>query len=293
MNTLKLPKIAVLLAAYNGKSWIQDQINSILKQNNVQVDIFVSIDFSSDGTYDFLMDLQKTHTNISVLDYGQRFGGAAKNFYRLIKDVDISKYDYVSFSDQDDLWFSDKLYRGVSAIELKGLDAYSCDVKAFWQNGKTKIIKKSYPQKKYDFIFQSAGSGATYIFRTNVLSKFKKFILANWIDVNKIDLHDWLIYAYCRSNNFKWLIDPYVGMLYRQHINNEFGANTSLSSYIKRWSMLRNGWYFGQVFKISKLLDLTPPNRSFILSNFMQIRRKKIDILFLVFHTIFFGKKLS
>ena len=61
MNTFKLPKIAVLLAAYNGKSWIQDQINSILKQNNVQVDIFVSIDFSSDGTYDFLMDLQKTH----------------------------------------------------------------------------------------------------------------------------------------------------------------------------------------------------------------------------------------
>ena len=290
---IKLPKIAVLLAAYNGEYWIMDQINSILKQNNVQVDIFVSIDFSSDGTYDLLMDLQKKHININVLDYGQSFGGAAKNFYRLIKDVDISKYDYISFSDQDDLWFTDKLYRGVSAIELKGFDAYSCDVKAFWQNGKTKIIKKSYPQKKYDFIFQSAGSGATYIFRTNVLSKFKKFILANWIDVNKIDLHDWLIYAYCRSNNFKWLIDPYVGMLYRQHINNEFGANTSLSSYIKRWSMLRNGWYFGQVFKISKLLDLTPPTRSFILSNFMQIRRKKIDILFLVFHTIFFGKKLS
>lgn len=293
MNTLKLPKIAVLLAAYNGKSWIQDQITSILKQNNVQVDIFVSIDFSSDGTYDFLVDLQKIHTNISVLDYGQRFGGAAKNFYRLIKDVDISKYDYVSFSDQDDLWFSDKLYRGISAIELKGLDAYSCDVKAFWPNGKTKIIKKSYPQKKYDFIFQSAGSGATYIFCSNVLSEFKKFILANWIDVNKIDLHDWLIYAYCRSNNFKWFIDPYVGMLYRQHTNNEFGANASLSSYTKRLSMLRNGWYFGQVFKISKLLGITPPNRSFIFSNFMQIRRKKIDILFLVLLTIFFRKKLS
>ena len=55
---IKLPKIAVLLAAYNGEYWIMDQINSILKQNNVQVDIFVSIDLSSDGTYDLLMDLQ-------------------------------------------------------------------------------------------------------------------------------------------------------------------------------------------------------------------------------------------
>ena len=146
---IKLPKIAVLLAAYNGEYWIMDQINSILKQNNVQVDIFVSIDFSSDGTYDLLMDLQKKHININVLDYGQTFGGASKNFYRLIKDVDISKYDYVSFSDQDDLWFTDKLYLGVSAIELKGFDAYSCDVKAFWQNGKTKLIKKSYPQARF------------------------------------------------------------------------------------------------------------------------------------------------
>lgn len=287
---IKLPKIAVLLAAYNGECWIMDQINSILKQNYVQVDIFVSIDFSNDATYDLVMDLKKKHININVLEYGQTFNGAAKNFYRLIKDVDISKYDYVSFSDQDDLWFKDKLYRGVNAIELKGFDAYSCDVKAFWPNGKTRLIKKSYPQKKYDFIFQSAGSGATYVLRTNILSEFKKFILANWIYVNKIDLHDWLIYAYCRVNNFKWLIDPYVGMLYRQHIKNEFGANTSLSSYLKRWSLMRSGWYFDQVFKISKLLDLTPPNRSFILSNFMQIRRKKMDIFFLVFHTIFFGK---
>lgn len=289
----KLPKVAVLLAAYNGENWIKDQINSILKQNDVDVDIFISIDFSVDRTYNLLKDFQKKHTNINILDYGQIFGGAAKNFYRLIKDVDISKYDYVSFSDQDDLWFSDKLFRGISEIELKGFDAYSCDVKAFWRNGKTKLIKKSYPQKKFDFIFQSAGSGATYILRKNVFIKFKKFILKNWIDVNKIDLHDWLIYAYCRSNNFKWLIDPYVGMLYRQHINNEFGANTSIGSYLKRWSLLRNGWYFSQVNEISKILDFTPPSRSFILSNFMQIRRKKIDILLLVLHTIFFGKRLS
>ena len=80
---IKLPKIAVLLAAYNGEYWTMDQINSILKQNNVHVDIFVSIDFSSDGTYDLLMDLQKKHININVLDYVQTFGGASKNFYRL------------------------------------------------------------------------------------------------------------------------------------------------------------------------------------------------------------------
>jgi len=290
---IKPAKIAVLLAAYNGESWILEQINSILKQEKVLVDIFVSIDLSNDGTYDLLMDLKKKYINIKILDYGQTFGGAAKNFYRLIKDVDISKYDYVSFSDQDDIWFPEKLYRGVSSIELKGYDAYSSDIRVLWKNGETKLIKKSCPQKKYDFIFESAGPGATYILRANIFSEFKKFLLANWAHANKIDLHDWLIYAYCRSKGFKWLIDSYVGMFYRQHNDNEFGANVSLSSYFKRWSLIRNGWYFGQVSKISKLLKLNPPNRSFVLSNFMQIRRKKRDIFFLIFYILLFGNKIS
>lgn len=289
---INVPKIAVLVAAYNGELWILDQIKSILEQDYVQVDIFVSIDLSSDNTYNLLTDMEKRNDNIKVLDYGQKFGGAAKNFYRLIKDVDISKYDYVSFSDQDDLWFADKLYRGVSAIELKGVDAYSCDVRAFWPNGKTKLVEKSQIQTKFDFLFQSAGSGATYILRANALVELKKFIVRNWTKANKIDLHDWLIYAYCRENNIRWFIDSYVGMLYRQHMNNQFGANTSLGSNLERLALLRNGWYFGQVFKISDLLGLPQPNKWFILRNFLQIRRRKRDALFLVVCTIVFGQGL-
>ncbi len=285
-------KIAVLLAAYNGKNWILEQLNSILKQDKVNVDIFVSVDLSNDGTYNILLDLKKKYDNIKILDYGEKFGGAAKNFYRLIKDVDFSKYNFISFSDQDDIWYPHKLYKGISKIELKDIDAYSSDVKAFWKNGKTKLIKKSYPQKKYDYLFQSAGPGATYILRADILIKFKKFILRNWKQVNEIDLHDWLIYAYCRAEGFNWLIDSDVGMLYRQHRDNEFGANSSISSYINRFSLIKNGWYFGQVFRISKILDLNPPNRLFIFSNFMQIRRKKTDILFLLIYTILFGYKI-
>ena len=285
-------KIAVLLAAYNGKNWMIEQINSILKQDKVNVDIFVSVDLSSDDTYNILLDFKKKYDNIKILDYGEKFGGAAKNFYRLIKDVDISKYNFISFSDQDDIWYSHKLYNGINKIELKNLDAYSSDVKAFWKNGKTKLIKKSYPQKKYDYLFQSAGPGATYILRADVLIKFKKFILRNWKQTNEIDLHDWLIYAYCRAKGFNWFIDSDVGMLYRQHSDNEFGANSSISSYFNRFSLIKNGWYFGQVYKISKLLKLTTPNRRFIFLNFMQIRRKKIDILFLIIYTIIYGHKI-
>ena len=56
--------------------------------------------------------------------------------------------------------------------------------------------------------------------------------------------------------------------------------------------LIKNGWYFGQVFKISKLLDITPPNRLFMFLNFMQIRRKKIDTFFLIVYGMFYGHKI-
>ncbi len=43
-------KIAVLLAAYNGMEWIEEQIASILSQKGVSIKIFISVDLSSDRT---------------------------------------------------------------------------------------------------------------------------------------------------------------------------------------------------------------------------------------------------
>lgn len=279
-------KIAILLAVYNGEAWILDQIKSILNQSNVSIYIYVSIDLSTDNSDQLIKELQNTNKNIEILKYGGRFGGAAKNFYHLIKEVDITKYDYVALSDQDDIWLPEKLSQGINTLELNVFDAYSSDVIAFWSDGRTKLIKKSYPQKKYDFMFESAGPGCTYILKSKPFFKFKNFLINNWSSSNEIE-HDWLIYAFFRSNGYKWFIDSKVGMLYRQHSSNQFGANVSMRSYINRIILIRNGWYFGQVLKISKLLKLTTPYKSFVFSNFTQVRRTKRDTLFLLFLYLF------
>ena len=61
--------IAVLLAAYNGMQWIEEQIDSILNQRNVDVTIFISVDLSTDGTYEWCQALQKKNPRIVVLPY--------------------------------------------------------------------------------------------------------------------------------------------------------------------------------------------------------------------------------
>ena len=81
-----VPKIAILLAAYNGMQWIEAQLNSILEQKNVGVKIFISVDLSTDGTLAWCQAMALRYACVEVLPAGERFGGAAPNFFRMIRD---------------------------------------------------------------------------------------------------------------------------------------------------------------------------------------------------------------
>ena len=288
-----VPSVAVLLSAFNGIRWIESQIKTILAQKNVSIEIFISIDISIDKTYELCCLLSKKNKNITLLPYGKRFGGAAKNFYRLIRDVDISKFDYIALSDQDDIWDKNKMYQATRIIEKNNLGGYSSDITAFWANGRKKIEKKSFPQKKYDYYFESAGPGCTYVLKKQPMIEFKKFLIKNWKKVNSIELHDWIIYAFFRSQNFKWIIDNKPLMYYRQHRFNQFGLNSGYKAYFYRLKKIKSKWYFGEVFKITNLLNIISPNkfslnRNFLIKNFWNLRRRPRDTIILLFLNIFY-----
>ena len=263
--------IAVLLAAYNGMQWIEKQIDSILNQRNVNVTIFISVDLSTDGTYEWCQVLQKQNRKVVILPYGERFGGAAKNFFRLISDVNFSDFNFVSLADQDDIWLPNKLQHAISLIQLGGYDAVSSDVMAFWEDGRKKLVKKSYPQKIYDYLFEAAGPGCTYVFKTSALVNFQKFLSTNHVSTNKVALHDWMIYAYFRHNGFNWLIDDMSMINYRQHANNNVGFNSGLKAYKKRISLIKQKWYRAEVEKISQLIGNKVELSLFLVKKFLAI----------------------
>ncbi|EFH7086544.1 glycosyltransferase, partial [Escherichia coli] len=244
---------AVLLAAYNGEQWIQEQISSILKQKNVDVTLFISIDQSSDNTLMLCEELALSEPRINLLPYGDIFGGAALNFYRLIKDVDFTSFDYISFADQDDIWLEDKLQR--ASLFLEKYDVYSSNVIAFWPNGKAVLINKAQPQVKYDFLFEAAGPGCTYVIHRDVAIEFKKFIVSKWQEVKKIELHDWLFYSFSRVKNFQWVIDERPGMYYRQHQNNQVGANNTMAGAVKRLNLIKCKWYREQICRMISVFE--------------------------------------
>ncbi|VVH66817.1 Alpha-L-Rha alpha-1,3-L-rhamnosyltransferase (EC [uncultured Gammaproteobacteria bacterium] len=276
--------IAVLLATYNGMKWIEEQVESILNQQSVDVNIYISVDLSTDNTYQWCQDLAKQNVHVKVLPYGERFGGAAKNFFRLIRDVDFSTYDYVSLADQDDIWLPNKLSHAVETIKRKDVCALSSSVTAFFLSGRELLIEKSQPQKKFDHLFEAAGPGCTYVFKSDALQQFKDFLILNWNAVNDIELHDWMMYAYFREHDLDWHIDSKPLMRYRIHESNQVGANSGFKAYQKRLSIIKNGWYRRQVEDIRTLVNPNLAlNRLFLIKNFWQLRRKPKEVIILLF----------
>ena len=245
-------RVLVLLAAYNGEKWIKEQVDSILNQEDVSVDILCSVDLSCDQTLEILENYNSN--NVSVLPYGKIFGGAGPNFYHLIREAHFTNYDYIALADQDDIWLNDKISYAIRSMEEEETKAFSSDVTAFWSDGSTKLIKKSYSQTSYDYFFESPGPGCSFVLATDLALELQKFI-TSCDESSLIDLHDWLIYAYVRNCGHKWLISRESKLLYRQHEENQCGANSGLSGLRRRLEIMNSGWYAGEVLKLFKLFD--------------------------------------
>ena len=118
---------------------------------------------------------------------------------------------------------------------------------------------------------------------------FKNFLILNWLSINQIALHDWIIYAYFRHRQYKWFIDNLPLLKYRQHDHNEFGSNLGFKAFIKRILLVQKKWYRKEVFKIASLLKLDSYiSFSFRIKNFWELRRRRRDAILLLISSIFF-----
>jgi len=250
-------KIIVLLAAYNGENYIAQQLQTILNQTHKPHKILINIDQSSDKTESIVKEFAKTNPEIQILISNKRFGSAAANFIHLLKNTDLTEAEYIALADQDDLWKEDKLEKAIHKLE-QGYDGYSSNVEAFWEGGRKKVLVKNQPQQKLDHLFESAGPGCTFVLTKRLALSLQEFLKGGQFD--QLDnYHDWLIYAYARSNVFKWHIDSYPGVEYRQHNANVFGANVGIRAFISRIRRVLDGEGFDFAFRLMKELSVQDP----------------------------------
>lgn len=242
--------VAVLLATFNGLRWLPEQVDSILRQAEVDVRLIISDDLSTDGTWDWLKELAGRDNRVLLLPHSRKFGSAAANFYRFITDADIDDCDFVAFSDQDDIWAPDKLIRHIGIANQTGADGVSSNVIAFWENGYSVEINKSQPQRKLDYLFGSPGPGCTFLISRWLVGELRRLLVDPASSAREAAFHDWLAYAVCRASGRTWYIDDISSVKYRQHHANEFGANFGAAARIARIKKLSDNWYRKEVIKI-------------------------------------------
>ncbi len=249
------PHFAVCLAAYNGMTYLKEQIDSILRQECVSLQIFISVDQSSDGTEDYLIELERSEPRLTLLPRGHRFGAASPNFYRLLRDIDLAVFDYLSLADQDDIWHPEKLWHAHCLMVEKGAHGYSSNVTAFWSSGKTRLVNKAQPQRSFDFMFEAAGPGCTYVLESSLALSLQQMVRGAGASLLRVGYHDWLIYAFARAHNYSWVIDDWSSMQYRQHANNQIGVNAGWRSYWLRVRKMLSGHGFEQSLLIADLVQ--------------------------------------
>jgi len=251
----KYPKVAVLMPTYNGSKFVEKQINSILNQSDVSLSLYVYDDNSEDNTFEKISNIKSVRIKSidSLPDYpGKK--SAAKSFFRIISGIDLEpEFEYIAFSDQDDIWFANKIIKAINVIEAGNFSGYSSSVLAYWSNGKTKMIKKGGKASKINSLFESAGPGCTYVITREVFELFKSFLISKKDFFKEIDFHDWAIYSFVMHKGYKWFIDNEYTMFYRQHQENSFGARHSFKQYRKRLVLILNGWFFYQVYLLHKI----------------------------------------
>jgi rhamnosyltransferase len=243
--------VRVLLATYNGARWLDEQLDSVVRQQGVRVTVVASDDSSSDGTVELLRRWASEASLEMLPPSAARFGSAHRNFLRLIRDAEPQDAEFFALADQDDIWLPGKLLRGVECLSSLAAQGYSSNVTAFWPDGSRQPIDKAQPQRSLDHLFGSPGPGCTFVLPRAVFFQLRAFVTEEFDRLQPIWVHDWLIYALVRSRGGRWYIDQQTFMLYRQHGRNEIGVNAGWRAAMSRWKLVRSGAYRRDILAIA------------------------------------------
>jgi rhamnosyltransferase len=247
-----VPHIAVLLATYNGRRWLPEQLASILGQEGVTVRVIALDDGSTDGTVEWLAETAAAEPRLVVLEPGTPSGSAAANFYRLIARAPVDDADYIAFADQDDIWSPGKFARHVGLIHQHGCEGVSGSVMSFTPGGSRTLIKKDYPQRRFDYLAESPGPGCTFLLTPKLFALAREVITTD-NSATGADFHDSLVYAVARAHGLRWHIDGLSTIDYRQHDNNVMGSNVGAAPALSRLSLIRARWHRNQAVLMGRI----------------------------------------
>ena len=228
------PNVLILLAAYNGKDFIRDMIDSVLAQDYQNLCLIVSDDCSTDGTAEILGQYAVDYPE-KVQHYcsGMRFGCAQKHFMHLLSLFHDAPY--IMFCDQDDIWYSDKVSKTLELMQCIEMDRKTPAL----VHTDLRVVDRNLNELAPSFCANSAIDGRRLSFNhllvqnvvtgcTVMINQTLARLAVRTSDTQDMLMHDWwlaLLASACGNCAFL----PESTIDYRQHGSNSVGARNVYS----------------------------------------------------------------
>lgn len=222
---------SVVLATYNGEKFILEQLNSILMQTKLPDEVIICDDMSTDNTQaivqNFIIDKNLKNWKFIINDTNKGF---RKNF---IEGIYKTTGEVIFFSDQDDVWTSDRVEVMTEAFEnndkILALAGFRVTID---ENGDSPSATYPYPisggskkVEKIEFNTKNCAvsrSGCVTCFSNRLI----KYIKDLWIDGLS---HDFIVWRLACILDGAYEVD-YTVVRYRIHFQNTSGV--SIGNYL-------------------------------------------------------------
>lgn len=208
--------ISILLATYNGQSFIQQSIDSILNQTFKDFELLIGFNGTTDNSKNIVAEYDDSR--IKVFDYGDD-KGKAKTLNKLIKEA---QFDWIAIQDDDDIWFPTKLENQVKFLE--DFDVIGTQIQYIDKN--SNIIGGVYLEINDRNIKQKSLSGNNQIANSSSIIRKKAVEEINGWDESLFGVEDYDLWLKLIRKDYKFKNLNEVLVLHRLHSNSNFN-NTS------------------------------------------------------------------
>ena len=130
-------KVDIILPSYNKEHYIEETINSVLKQSFIEWKLIIIDNCSSDNSKKIINNFE-AHPKIDVIYLEKNMGASFSRNLGIRK----SNSKYIAFIDADDLWGSEKLKNQINFMEKNKLHFTYTDYTPFIEINKKKFFKK-------------------------------------------------------------------------------------------------------------------------------------------------------
>ncbi|WP_171719804.1 glycosyltransferase [Paenibacillus phytohabitans] len=221
-----MESILILLSTYNGANYLETQLKSLYSQKNVNINILVRDDGSTDGTH---MILERWEKRGLLSWYTGRNLKPALSFMDLV--FSAPPYKYYAFCDQDDVWEPDKL--NIAIERLKKLpndkEALYCSALNIVDE-QLKFLKIKKIENIYSLgeaLIRNNIVGCTMVLNKKLVDSLREHL------PKYIEMHDSWIYKVCLVIGGNIIVDNLSYINYRQHTGNVVGARNGYMKKIK------------------------------------------------------------